>query len=538
MANIPIRDLGSVGVITDVEPYNVNFSGFTRAKNVRFNAGKVSRSPIFRTIKDSISFTPSFTVGQFSNTSYDTVLVVSDAWAIHEFSNGSLTNRSGSISGNTSVQSYTGTSLADVTYINREDRVPVFRLAGGSNFADLTNWPSTYRAASLRSFGDFLMAFNTTEGSSSFPNRVRWSNIATAGAVPDSWNEADTTKSAGFNDLVQMTTPIVDAATLGSNLIIYSQDQVWQAEFVGGAFLFNFRKIFSDAGVINQNCIVEVEGKHFVFDTNDIYVNDGVTRQSIVDKRIKNYLFNSLNNSQTDRCFVAHDPDLEEIYFCYLSGDDMVSFTNTTGCNRAAVYNYRDDTWSFMDLPNVYAGTQANLQSVTTYASVGQTYETVGGTYYSQEAGFDKHLIMVGRSDSNNGIGSHKLYGIDLSDEGTLTYPLDTEATKPIRLERTGLDLDETKTPLTGYKVITKISPQIETSNTDANFSFTFGAASLPHDDPTYGAAQSFDANTQYKIDTRASGRYLSYKMEPITVVYKDFNFTGFDIDVVTTGRR
>ena len=536
MANLPIRDLGSVGVITDVEPYNLPFNAFTRAKNVRFNAGRVSRSSVFRTIKDSVSITPQFCYGQFSNSTYDTVLVVSDAWAIHEFSNGTLTDRSGSISGSSSVKTYTGATLADVTYINREDRVPVFRAAGGTNFADLTNWPSTYRAASLRSFGDFLFAFNITEGSTVFPNRVRWSNIALAGAIPDSWDGTDVTKSAGFNDIVQMNTPIVDAATLGSNLMIYSNDQVWQCEFVGGAFIFNFRKVFSDAGVINQNCIVEVEGKHFVFDANDIYVNDGVSRQSIVDKRVKDYIFNSLNNSQTDRCFVSHNPDLEEVMFCYLSGDDMVSFANTTGCNRAAVYNYRNDTWSFMDLPNVYAGTTANIQSVATYASVGQNYNEVGGTYYSQEAGFDRHLVMVGRSDSNNSISTHKIYGVDLADNGTLSFPLDTEANKTIKLERIGIDLDEAQIPLTGYKVINSIVPQVDTTNTNKAFNFTFGAAQLATDTPSYGAAQTLNISTSYKLDTRTSGRYLSYKLDVSDD--KDFNFSGFDIDVILTGRR
>ena len=88
------------------------------------------------------------------------------------------------------------------------------------------------------------------------------------------------TESAGFNDLVQMETPIVDGATLGSNFLIYSSDQVWQMEFVGGSFIFNFRKLFDDAGVMGQNCIVEVEGKHYVFDFDDIYITDG-TQESL-----------------------------------------------------------------------------------------------------------------------------------------------------------------------------------------------------------------------------------------------------------------
>ncbi len=48
MPNLPIRGLGSVGVVTDVDPYNLPINGFTRGKNIRFNEGKVSHGPVFR----------------------------------------------------------------------------------------------------------------------------------------------------------------------------------------------------------------------------------------------------------------------------------------------------------------------------------------------------------------------------------------------------------------------------------------------------------------------------------------------------------
>ena len=79
-----------------------------------------------------------------------------------------------------------------------------------------------------------------------------------------------------------MKTAIVDGAVLGSNFIIYSSDSIFLMEFVGGQFIMNFRKLFTDAGLINQNCVVEVEGKHYCFGPADIYVHDGTTKQSSV----------------------------------------------------------------------------------------------------------------------------------------------------------------------------------------------------------------------------------------------------------------
>ena len=90
--------------------------------------------------------------------------------------------------------------------------------------------------------------------------------------------------------------------------------------------MFTFRKLFSDDGVINQNCIVEAEGKHFVFGNSDIYVTDGNTKRSIADEKVRQFIYQGLNVKNSDRCFVQHNKILSEIYFCYQSGDSLVQF--------------------------------------------------------------------------------------------------------------------------------------------------------------------------------------------------------------------
>lgn len=535
---LPVKDVGSIGVVTDIRPASLPINAFTRAKNVRFDEGSVGRSPVFRTIKDSLGFNPRFTyaIPADASGSYAAVVLVSDTFALKQYRNNSVSSIQGTIA-TTSVFSapITGTSLADIAYINRRDQVPVYMANGGTSFAALPNWDSNWRAESLRAYGDFLLALNTTESGVNYPSRVRYSNLTLANSVPDSWDASDTTKSAGFNDLVQMKTGIVDGLTLGTNFIVYAKDQVWLMEFVGGTFIHNFRKLFNDCGVINQNCIAEVEGTHYVLDHDDIYVHDSHTRQSICDERVKNYIFSSLNTAKTDRCFVHHNADLDEVMFCYVSGDDMAEYTHGDRCNRAAVYNYKNQTWSFVDLPNVASSTVGTISSTTTYASTTAVYNTIGGSYYTQEAGYDSHSLFVGESNAADGLTSDKLYGLDLSDSGSLSFPLDSEANKSPYLERSGIDLDEVS-PLTGYKVISKIVPQVDTTSTDKVFQFSFGAADLLGDTAVYSGSVDFDVSTDHKIDSRVSGRYLSYKMTVSD--NKDFDFLGFDLDMMTTGRR
>ena len=533
MPNLPIRGLGSVGVVTDVDPYSLPTNAYTRAKNIRFTDGNVTRGPIYRSVSDAITWNPVFSYGLAASSGYDTVLVVDDTFDIYEFFNGTFTQRYNS-STSATIDPVTATTLADVQYVNRSDQSPIARVPTATSFSVLPNWPSNYTTTALRSFGDFLLALGTVEAGNSFPNRVRFSDPALANQVPSTWDESDLTNSAGFNDLVQMKTPIVDGATLGANFLVYSKDQVWMMEFVGGTFIFNFRKIFDDAGVINQNCIVEVEGRHYVFDQNDIYVTDGNTRQSICDGRVRKYIFGGMNTSRTNQCFVLHNSALEEIYFCYNTGDDMALYTSGTHCNRAAVYNYKEDNWTFQDLPNVVTGTEASVDSVFSYDDATQSYDEVGGTYHDQERQSNRRSLVV--SSAGGGVPSSKLYGIDLIDRGSLAQPVDTLVSSPLLLERVGIDLDDVGIPLNGYKVISKIYPQMSTVNADATFGFTFGAADTPNATPNYQTEVTFDSSDEYKVDTRIAGRYLSYKLTTATL--KDFAFSGMDVEVVVTGRR
>ena len=97
MPILPVRDLGSAGVITDTAPYNIPINAFSTGINVRFDEGKVRRAPIFREVKASLGFTPRF-AGITPATGHDKVLMVSDDFAIKEYA-GTITDRSGSISG-------------------------------------------------------------------------------------------------------------------------------------------------------------------------------------------------------------------------------------------------------------------------------------------------------------------------------------------------------------------------------------------------------------------------------------------------------
>jgi hypothetical protein len=91
--------------------------------------------------------------------------------------------------------------------------------------------------------------------------------------------------------------------------------------YVGGTFIFDFRRRFDDVGILNTNCAVEVDGQHYVFDNFDLYRHDGTSKASIAHDRVKDFVFGGLIKELRHLAFVAHNPKLNEVLFCYPAND-------------------------------------------------------------------------------------------------------------------------------------------------------------------------------------------------------------------------
>jgi hypothetical protein len=52
-----------------------------------------------------------------------------------------------------------------------------------------------------------------------------------------------------------------------------------------GGEVFDYRLTPFGKGSINANCAIEIGGRHYVFGVNDIWMHDGVSHQSICDRR-------------------------------------------------------------------------------------------------------------------------------------------------------------------------------------------------------------------------------------------------------------
>lgn len=566
MPTLPIRQLGAVGVVSDASPYDLPINAFSDGSNIIFDEGKVQRSPVFKklysAIKSNLPYSSNSDTYNGSAATYENMLVSTGAQRfvgsynsnqevvivadtdgeVREYPNGVMAVVSpGSLVSN--EEPWAHTQNAGVSVLSRKGMKPYVRnLKTEALYGYMRNdWGSTDTCAVVRGYLDFLIALNVTKSSVEYPSMVKWSNPLTYSPDPGTeieWDPANTSYIAGENVLGDLRTPLVDGLPLHNVFVLYSSDQVWLMEYTGSETVFNFRKLFPTGGIVNVNCVTEIEGKHFVFGVDDIYVHDGTSKKSVADERVRRRIYQNIDRNNLTKCFVHHDSILNLVYFCYLSTESTVGFKNTKYCNKAAVYNYRNDTWSFMDLPNIAGAAETNIDlSANYYDSLISSYNSYSNIYSGFENKTPRITAMLGVGDTNNGLSESRVYAADLPTIGLVPLPVEPETIKSPFVERLGIDLDkETQFELRAYKMIRAILPQVDIAGTTSYISMQIGGSDNPNAPINWGPVVTFDHLNDYKIDTRATGRYLNIRW--FFPESEFFKLSAYDAEVVKLGKR
>lgn len=557
MPTLPVRTLGAVGVITDVSPYDLPLNAFSYGVNVIFDEGRVQRAPVFKTLYAAIRSTLSFDddadtfesapgtyentlgglssaqrfIGSYANGYSESVLVCDVDGTVRQYLDGDLRIVTAYTENPvTNNYAWTHTQAAGVSVLARKGMRPYVRnLDTEPGYGEIRgDWPDDTTCAVMRTYNDFLLALNVNKAGKDYPSMVKWCHPMLYSPDMDTgitWATDTAETLAGENSIGEMKTPLRDGVSLGRSFILYSQDQVWTMDYTGASDVFNFRKIFSTGGIIATNCAVEVEAKHFVFGEDDLYAHDGVTIKSIADERVRKKVFRDIDRDKRDSFFVHHDSALNLIYFAYVTKETDVAYPGTPYCNMAAVFNYRNNTWSFMDLPNICGGAETNISLFQAGFKTDSTTQT------------PRVSVMLGVNRPVSGLTESRVYAVDPPDSGVFVLAPHPETIKPAILERIGIDLDkEAQFDLRSYKTIKSILPQVAFSGDTGQLVFQVGASDRLGSEVNWQDPMPFDHVNDYKVDTRAAGRYLAIRVTSETADL--FKFIGFDVETIKTAKR
>ena len=379
-------------------------------------------------------------------------------------------------------------------------------------FIRLQNFPDTYKCKVIRSFRTFLIGLNW-ERSNEEPRLVKWSTEASFGSPPVTWDENDATLDAGEYELSDTPGDIIDGLPLGDSFIIYKDDSIYIMNYVGTPYIFSFKLMSPTIGLLSKEAVAEFEGGHFFMGNSDFYVCNGQTITPMLSNKLRRTVFDELNGDHYLKCFVAADYVRNEMLACYPAEASTVA-------NRALIWNWKDNTFSFRDLPD------------TSHISSGIVEITAGATWNAATLTWDADSDPWGSTNYDNVIKN-----IVFADVTNTKIYRDNKgnkkdtATMSAYIERTGYDLGDPQS----VKFVSAVYPQIEVSG-DNTVNVYIGKQMSTEEAITWEGPITFNPNSQSKVSCRVSGKYFGVKVESDTDV--DWKLHGLSFEVQQRGLR
>lgn len=208
----------------------------------------------------------------------------------------------------------------------------------GTSVEDVPNLPSAgdtiCKAVALYNTALFLIG--TTEGGVSYPQRVRRSNQTD----PTDW----TGGTAGYDDLLDSSYPVVCAHILGPYLIVYKSRGIIRCSFIGSSGLnYQYETTITHEGVITPLSVVTVKDKHIFVGHNNVYEYAGDFTIRPIGDQIRTTLFGSgaYVSSKYDYIIsMIYIEAFDELWIFYHS--QLITYS---GCTDAFRYHVKLNIW-------------------------------------------------------------------------------------------------------------------------------------------------------------------------------------------------
>lgn len=227
---------------------------------------------------------------------------------------------------------------------------------GSGSFSAISGAP---KAAAVWALRNFVMC-GDIGGVSPVPYRIRWSAINDGSDWPTPGSTDAQIKQAGEQDMRAQSGRVM--AIRGSDFaIIFQEEAITRATYVGGALVWQFDPIDEQRGLIAPRSAVQVGRVVYFLAKDGFYATDGSgASQAIGYGKVDRWFFNELNATNIHRVTGAHDPERQVIIWSFPS-------TSSDGTpDREIIYNYAEQRWTNADV---------GMEVVFSAAAVGVTLD-------------------------------------------------------------------------------------------------------------------------------------------------------------------
>lgn len=199
----------------------------------------------------------------------------------------------------------------------------------------LSGAPTKSRFALVSTPDRHLVLFGTesTIGtpSSQDPLFVRFSNQEDV----NTWTES-ATNTAGGQRLTDGN-KIITAIRSRGQILIYTDTSVHGMQYVGPPYTFSFQQLGVNCGCIGPHAAVDANGIAFWMSPSAFFIFDGTVKK--MPCTVQDYVFGNLNQDQGLKVYAGHNADFNEITWFYVHG------TEDPEINAMVTYNYLENTW-------------------------------------------------------------------------------------------------------------------------------------------------------------------------------------------------
>lgn len=526
MAYVPVINMAELGVVTDRLPHELPLNAWSGGKNVKFLNGYAETTGGGMVAYDPPSVPPYWLLSLFdASTLFVIYAGLEKVYGVSGTVHGNLTRQTLGVDVDyaaTKLRRWSGGVLNGTPVLNNPNDTPQYwpQISLSTRLADLPDWPSGVRCGVMVPFLNFLVALDVTKGGTRYPQLVKWSHGADPGNLPVTWDETDPTHDAGEYPLADTPGKIVDAVQMGDQLIIYKEDATYSMQYVGGQFIFSFRKLFARTGALTAKCAVALpSGEHVVLAKDDIILHNGQQFQSIVEGYIRKELFASIDPQNYETSFLFLNTKDKEVWVCITPENEELPAkvwtwswvtkswgTRTLRPTAFLTMSVTDDT----AVPHVWNQMPMTWNSIRTVWN-DRTFNPAAEQVLAAQP-LNTSIAVLGRSN------------------------LDFGETIETIITRTGIGLPFTadKPPdLFSQKFMRALRPRLE--GTDGGEVFVrIGTQDYVDSPVEWRNEESYIIGVTDFIDILATGRLLAVSFRSNSAI--EWRLHGYEVDVVTGG--
>ena len=540
MALVRVDNVGEIGIIRDLSPYEIPPEAWTDGNNVRFFNNKV-----FKILGHSSAFVPSIPPYHLLSVRAAT----ENFWAYAGLAKVFATDQT--VHNNITRQ----TASVDVDYAATEDTkwnggvlngIPI--LNNGFDEPQMWNppalatrlqllsgwstWPGgvSTRAKVIRpAFRFFLVALNITESGTNFPQVLAWSNPADPGAVPTSWNYSDPAQDTGRTPIADTNGTLLDLVMMGGRAgIVYKSDSAYLMQLVGGQSVFSIDVLqgLERIGLLGTDCVKSFPGWHFMVTQDDVIIHNTREIKSVINSRVRNSLFDALDPTNRGRSFVVPNYKMREMWFFYVP-------TGQTQPTKVLIYNWDTGAIAFRDADSGAFGGIAHAAIGVNRGVSSSTWDSDSGTWDSDASIWDVGSSALANTTllmARHHATSPAAFLVDNTNQfagtGFTSF-----------VERTGLTIvgrdrqGNPKTDNDSVKLVKRIIPRIK----GGPVTVYVGRQDRRDGPITWDNIQAFNPATQAELTPYSVGRYPAVRFESVGNVA--WELEGYDLDISIVGR-